>query len=148
MDLVTQFIAKEMMPIRIVEMPGFREMLTKLEPWYELSSRKYFTKTAVPSLYTKTCDNIVASLRNMQYYTITTDMWSATGTMTPYMAVTVHYIDVEWRLQSHCLQTIFVPEDHTAENLTRNFGILDLAWKKLSLVTTEYSYCNTNIELE
>ena len=63
------------------------------------------------------CDNIAASLRNIQYYTTTTNMWSATGTMTPYMAVTVHYIDVEWRLQSHCLQTIFVPEDHIAENL-------------------------------
>ena len=44
-------------------------------------------------------------------------MWSATGTMTPYMAVTVHYIDAEWILQSHCLQTVFVPEVHTAENL-------------------------------
>ena len=37
--------------------------------------------------------------------------------MTSYMTATVHYIDAEWRLQSHCLQTIFVPEDHTVENL-------------------------------
>ena len=106
------------MPIRIVERPRFREMLTKLEPWYELPSHKYFTKMAIPSVYTKTHDNTAASLRNMQYYSITTDMWSATGTMTPYMAVTVHYIDAEWRLQSHCFQTIFVLKDHTAENLT------------------------------
>ena len=51
-----------------------------------------------PSLYPTTFDNIVASLRNMQCYSITTSMWSVTGTMTPYMAVTVHYIDVEWIL--------------------------------------------------
>ena len=31
-DSVTRFIAKEMMTIRIVERPGFREMLLKLEP--------------------------------------------------------------------------------------------------------------------
>ena len=44
-------------------------------------------------------------------------MWSATGTMTPYMAVTIHYIDAEWILQSHCLHTVFLLKDHTAENL-------------------------------
>ena len=34
-----------------------------------------------------------------------------------YPAVTIHYIDRGWSLKSHCLQTLFVPEDHTAENL-------------------------------
>ena len=59
-----------------------------------------------------------------------------------YMAVTVHYIDAEWRLQSHCLQTVFDLKDHTAENLAavlRNFGILDFAWKSLSLC--DYRQC-------
>ena len=73
-------------------------MLLKLEPRYEVPSCKYFTKMAMPSLYTTTFDNIVASLRNIQYYSITANMWSATGTMTPYMAVTVHYTDAEWIL--------------------------------------------------
>lgn len=90
-----------------------------LEPRYEVPSCKYFTKTAIPSLYTTMHDNIEASLRNMQYYSIITDMWSATGAMIPYMAVTVHYIVVEWILQSHCLQTVFVPKDHTAERTTQ-----------------------------
>lgn len=47
---------------------------------------------------------------------ITADMWSS-GKMEPYLAVTIHYIDKGWILKSHCLQTLFVPEDHTAENL-------------------------------
>ena len=72
-------------------------MLLKLEPQYKVPLRKYFTKTAMPSLYTTMIDNIVASLRNLKY-SITTNMWSTTGTMTPYMAVTVHYIDAEWIL--------------------------------------------------
>ena len=138
---VTRFIAKEMMPIRTVERPGFREMLLKLEPRYEVPSRKYFSKTAIPSLYTTTRDNIAASLRNMQYYSITTDMWSATGTMTSYMAVTVHYIDSEWILQSHCLQTVFVPEDHTAENLATALQEALESWalpeNHLACVTTD-----------
>ena len=37
--------------------------------------------------------------------------------MEPYLAVTVHFVDKEWVLQSSCLQTLFVPENHTVENL-------------------------------
>ena len=52
----------------------------------------------------------------MEYYSITTDMWSL-GKMESYLAVTVHYVNKEWVLRSHCLQTVFVPKDHTADNL-------------------------------
>ena len=30
---------------------------------------------------------------------------------------TVHFIDSQWSLQSWCLQTLFVPQDHDADNL-------------------------------
>jgi len=33
------------------------------------------------------------------------------------MSYTVHFIDPEWCLQSWCLQTFFVPQDHDANNL-------------------------------
>ena len=32
-------------------------------------------------------------------------------------SLTVHYIDTEWNLQSHCLQANYMPEDHTGEKL-------------------------------
>ena len=77
----------------------------------------------------------------MQYYFITIDIWSATRTITLYMAVTVHYIDAEWRLQSHCLQTAFVPEDHTAENLATGLQKVLESWalpeSRLAHVTTD-----------
>ena len=44
------------------------------------------------------------------------DMWSST-TSAPYMSYTVHFIDPRWSLQSWCLQTLFVPQDHDANNL-------------------------------
>ena len=113
---VTKFIAKEMMPVSVVEREGFKEIVQKLDPRYEVPSRKYFSKNALPSLYTATREKILESMKSLKYYSITTDMWSS-GKMEPYMAVTIHYIDKDWVLQSHCLQTLFIPEDHTAENL-------------------------------
>lgn len=50
----------------------------------------------------------------MQQYPTANDIWLATGTATSYMAVIVHYVGTEWRLQ---YQIMFVPEDLTAENL-------------------------------
>ena len=77
----------------------------------------------------------------MQYYSITTDMRFATETITLHMAVTVHYIDAEWRLQSHCLQTIYVPEDYTAENLATVLQEILESWTSpencLACVTTD-----------
>ena len=37
--------------------------------------------------------------------------------MKPYLSYTVHYIDDQWALQSYCLQTLYLPEDHMTINL-------------------------------
>ena len=50
------------------------------------------------------------------HFSATTDMWSSHG-MKPYMGFTVHHIDNDWRLQSHPLGTLFVPESHTGDVL-------------------------------
>ena len=49
-ESVTHFMAKEMIPINTAEKPGFRSMVRKLDLQYEVPSRKYFSKTALPSL--------------------------------------------------------------------------------------------------
>ena len=139
-NALSQFIAKEMMPFNIVERPGFQRLLQKLDDHYEIPSRKYFTKVAMPALYTSTREKIAGSLKSVQYYSITTDMWSS-GKMEPYLALTVHFVDKEWVLQSHCLQTIFIPQDHTAENLMPVLqGVLEswgLPENRLACATTD-----------
>ena len=56
------------------------------------------------------------STAKKKFYAATTDLWSSV-TSAPYMSYTVHFIDQEWNLQSWCLQTLFVPQDHNANNL-------------------------------
>ena len=115
-------------------------MIHKIDPHYTVPSREYFSKTALPSLYTATRDKISESMKSLEYYSITTDIWSS-GKMEPYLAVTVHYIDKDWVLQSHCLQTLFIPQDHTAENLAPVLqGILEcwsLPENRLACATTD-----------
>ena len=78
-----------------VEKPGFLSMVKKLDPRYEVISRKYFSKTMLPSLYTETCERVTKELQEAEYYSVTTDVWSSTGKLEPYLAVTVQYINKE-----------------------------------------------------
>ena len=115
-EAVTYYIAKDAVPIRTVEKPGFKKLLKKFDSRYELPSRKYFSQRALPNLYTVIKEKVKKDLASVRFYAATTDLWSSSG-MTPYISYTVHYIDKEWNLQSKCLQTQFIPEDHTGENL-------------------------------
>lgn len=59
---VAGFIAKDLRPYSVVENQGFRTMLQVLEPRYTLPSRRYFSETAVPALYSECKDHILESL--------------------------------------------------------------------------------------
>lgn len=70
---------------------------------YQLPGRKYFRTKAIPSLYAEVSDRVRAQLEGTEWYSATTDMWTSI-TQDPYMAFTVHYLDVDWNLQAIMLQ--------------------------------------------
>ena len=126
-DLVSMCIAKDQMPIYSVEKAGFKALLRALDPRYELPSRKYFSQTAIPKLYAMTRDTVATELKQIKFFSATSDLWSST-TMEPYISFTVHYIDDTWALRSRCLQTLFIPEDHPAENIAESLQSTLESW--------------------
>ena len=116
-DAVTYCIGKDMLPVYTVEKPGFVSLLKQFHPQYELPSRKYFSKTAIPKLYESTRESMLHSIKNIAFFSATTDMWSSVSS-DPYMSYTIHYITEKWELQSIALSTLYFPEDHTGENLS------------------------------
>ena len=52
----------------------------------------------------------------ISHFSSMTYMWSSVG-MAPYISYTIHYINDEWQLCNKCLQTQYLPEDHTGANL-------------------------------
>ena len=112
-----------MVPIYSIEKSGFKQLVGTLDKQYKLPSRKYFTKTAIPTLYNTTRDAIAVT----SSITATTDLWSSEG-MKPYLSYTIHFI-CNWKLRSRCLQTSFMPEDHTGENLAEAIKFSQEAWE-------------------
>ena len=113
---VTECLAKDMLPMHTVDKCGFRSMLEKFNPRYELPSRSHFSRTAIPSLYCEVRDKVTRDLSSVESFSATTDLWSSPA-MEPFLSYTVHYVNAEWELKSACLQALFTPEDHTGENL-------------------------------
>lgn len=138
---VTYYIAKDSVPISTMEKPGFKHMVSKLNPHYQLPSRRHFSDFEIPRLYSHVKDNIIASsLKDATFFAATTDFLTS-GTCHPYLTVTVHFIDLEWDLKSFSLDTSALCEDHTGENVACAItDVLDnwnLSFKNLIATTTD-----------
>ena len=113
---VTYHIARYSVPISIVEKPGFRQLVMKLNPRYRLPSRRHFTDYKIPQLSSQVKENVMAASLNISFFSSTTDFWTS-STCCPYITITVHFINSEWNLKSFLLDTSVVYEDHTGENI-------------------------------
>lgn len=111
---ITHHIAKDMLPIQTGEKEGFRKLIRTLEPRYEIPSRKYFSQKCLPQFYTECRERVYNEISNVTFFSTTADLWS-NRTTEPYISLTIHYIDGDWKLQNKCLQTSYFPEDHTGE---------------------------------
>lgn len=101
----------------MVELPGFQTMVARFNPRYQLPSRSFFSRTAIPALYCQVREDIEKKLlQHSAFYSATTDMW-ASGSTDPYISFTIHYINCDWDMCSHCLTTTCLIEDHTGENI-------------------------------
>ena len=94
----------------------------------------------VLQLYTKPLVKRVSKeVLSAKYFSATTDMWSSVGIN---LSFTVHFVDCDLKLQSRCLQTAFMPKDHTADNLSAALSdVLDAGQlssaKQVAIITTD-----------
>jgi len=117
---LSYFIAKDMMPFQIVERPGFLRLMKVAVPHYKVPSRNFFTKTEKPQMFNNA--DVVQNLAQGTYFAATTDIWtSESGAGQPYISFTIHYLNTDWQLLSHCLETQFFPEDHSSDNIIEIF---------------------------
>ncbi len=139
-DSVTHYLVEEMVPFRTVQKPAFKAMLQAFDKQYVLPDRKYFSQTAIPEKYLSVKDGIIRELKDVDYFSVTTDMWSSVNMM-PYMSLTIHYLSTNWELKSKCLETMFTPDSHTSDNLAEalrsSFQEWSLDERKLVCITTD-----------
>ena len=137
---ITKLLVKQMLPASLVESPEWLDLLHELNPQYQCPSRKHFSDSSIPTLYTQVKSQVLTDLKSATGISCTSDGWTSITT-DPYLSLTVHFLTPAYELKSYCLRTIYMPMSHTAENLaTMIRGILseyDLYMDDITTFTTD-----------
>lgn len=67
-------------------------------------------------MYKKCRDEVAKEVIEADDFAATTELWSS-RTAEPYISLTVHFSNAELNLKVKYLQTAFMPEDHTGQNI-------------------------------
>ncbi|XP_022873604.1 zinc finger BED domain-containing protein RICESLEEPER 2-like [Olea europaea var. sylvestris] len=131
-------------PLSMVEHTGFRKFCNIIQPLFKVVSHNTI-KADILKIYDYERTKVMGLLeRTNSRIAVTTDMWTS-NQKKGFMAITAHYIDDSWRLQSRILRFIYVPCPHTTESLSTVLMDCLFDWnidQKLSTLTVDN--CTTN----
>lgn len=113
---IAGFLACDMRPFSTVENIGFTNLVGILEPNFEMPSRTHIAQKVMPELYTKVKKRILTDSNNADFIAVTTDGWTSRAAQ-GYITITAHYIDDNFEIQNHTLQTRQLNSSHIDENL-------------------------------
>ncbi|XP_042380427.1 zinc finger BED domain-containing protein RICESLEEPER 2-like [Zingiber officinale] len=132
-------------PLSMVDHVGFRRYSYALQPIFKVVSRNTI-KTDIMKIFEYERNKTIKLLDlNASRIALTTDMWTTSNQKRGLIAITSHFIDVSWKLQSRLVRFIYVPCPHTAEVLANALVDCLLDWnldRKLSTLTVDN--CTTN----
>ena len=102
-----------MQPLDTINDPGFRHMLKEFEPRYQPPDRKTIAVNYLPAMYEERKKFILQKLEKAKslccYYRCLDFKSQST--------LTVHFIDKDYMLHGHILETREFTESHTAQNI-------------------------------
>ncbi|KAA8538184.1 hypothetical protein F0562_027792 [Nyssa sinensis] len=103
-------------------------------------------KSGILKIYEREKSKTIKLLENVESrIALTSDMWTSNQTKKGFMAVTAHFVDDAWVLQSRILRFFYVPAPHNKEVLSDALVDCLLDWnidRKLSTITLDN--CTTN----
>ena len=114
--ILKELIVKCNLPLTIVEHIGFRNFLKTVAPKWKPTSSRYFTKTLLPSLMNASQDKILKLLDNIDYLSITVDVWTDRRGRS-FIGITGHFLDMNYMSQALLLDFRRLKGSHTGENI-------------------------------
>uniref|UniRef100_A0A9J8BL29 BED-type domain-containing protein n=1 Tax=Cyprinus carpio carpio TaxID=630221 RepID=A0A9J8BL29_CYPCA len=115
---IAEYIACDLRPFSAVDGKGFKRLVAKLEPKYQMPSRAHFSQTVFPALYRETKERVMLNLKQSECIAITTDGWTSRATHS-YITIKAHVLTSEWEMQYYVLQTRQLSESHTGVNIAQ-----------------------------
>uniref|UniRef100_A0A182PWX0 BED-type domain-containing protein n=1 Tax=Anopheles epiroticus TaxID=199890 RepID=A0A182PWX0_9DIPT len=110
-------ICKEYYPFSMVEDKHFQTFVKKLHPTYELPSRKTLTNALLPTINEKTMLEVKNKLNQAKAIALTVDGWSNLNQVS-FVAVTAHFVNLNFEMCSFLLECSEFTTTHTAHNIS------------------------------
>ncbi len=137
-QLILNFVTHGLLPLRIVELPEFVQLVTGLQPNRTVVSRATLRRN-VTELAGQKRQKLITILKEQAYVATTTDCWSSHGKS--YIGITVHWIESDTlERKSACLALRRMKGSHTfdviasvLEDIHTEFGIR----RKIVMTTTD-----------
>lgn len=135
--LIAEMLALDLQPSTMVENAGLNRLLEYLQPQYSLPSSSYFTSTAIPDMYEKVKDVVLAHLKEAEGSVVhfTTSIWVSSQTR-EYLTLTAHWATYESSVRPqgqdfHCSALLSVSQidcDHDMHNIPKQLEYLWDSW--------------------
>ncbi|CAK1586462.1 unnamed protein product [Parnassius mnemosyne] len=132
-DALLDLIVLDMQPLQIVENEGFKKYSLRLNPDYELPSRKKLTQM-LEDKYKICRSEVIGKLQSVEHIALTTDIWSS-DSQKSFICVTAHFINNS-KLHSMVVSTTELSQHHTALNIANALRTTLTEWEIYDKVVT------------
>ena len=140
-DALVLYIAGDLAPLSAVNSPYFANLVAKLDPRYQLPSRKHLSSKLLSDKSASVESELKDSLRTAPSVCLTIDLWS-NRQMRGFMGVTGHYIH-DWVMQSVMIACKRFKGRHTADNIRQEYeeivSTYEISDKVITIVTDNAS---------
>jgi len=113
---ILKWIILSLKPFKVVEEKAFHNMVQKLDPLYQIPTRKTIHNLIIEQFNQQR--NLVKDYFNefSNKVALTTDFWTSLK-FENFMAITIHFIDNNWKLQHFVLDIFQFKGSHTGKNI-------------------------------
>ena len=135
---VVEWIVLDLQPFKVVEGEAFREMVSKLDPQYQVPSRETIKKAIMKSFEDRktVVKNFIKNIPGK--VALTTDIWSSLKSE-GFLGITIHFIDENWILRHFTLDIFRFKGAHTgqaiADEIYRIITEHELQLKAMAITT-------------
>ncbi|MBZ3889619.1 Zinc finger BED domain-containing protein 1 [Sciurus carolinensis] len=146
---VLALLCEGLFPASVVDEPTFRALLRAAEPRYELPSGKFFSSRALPEKYGAVRDAVRKELADAAWCGVSAELWRSETQNRAYVTLAAHFLGLAspncLSLASRCLKTFEVPEENTAETITRVLYETFIQWGVSAKVAGATTDCGKDI---
>ena len=144
-DELMSFIVGDLLPLSVVESSKFRNFICKLDPKYQMPTRKHLSTKLIKENIFRTHENITKKVEQVHSIALTTDLWS-NRQMKSYIGITGHLI-LDWKINSIMVACHRFSGRHSACNIYDKFQETIASFEisnKISAIITDNAYNMVN----